>query len=129
MGCHQTVDTKDRPVEVNEYFADHPEMILGQQRISGNIDDLGRRVNSNGYGGEKFRGLLRLDPLQKLDAKFAEAVERLPENVYSPLRQSDEAVKKETRKVDFDPSVKREGHLSGQGRRHLACFIWRWCSA
>ena len=108
-GAIKTVDTKDGPVEVNEYFADHPEMILGQQRISGNIDDLGRRVNSNGYGGEKYTVVSYDSTPAELDAKFAEAVERLPENVYSPLRQSDEAVKAETRKVDFDPSVKREG--------------------
>jgi len=108
-GAIKTVDTKDGPVEVNEYFADHPEMILGQQRISGNIDDLGRRVSSNGYGGEKYTVVSYDSTPAELDAKFAEAVERLPENVYSPLRQSDEAVKAETRKVDFDPSVKREG--------------------
>ena len=109
LGAIKTVDTKDGPVEVNEYFADHPEMILGQQRISGNTDDLGRRVNSNGYGGEKYTVVSYDSTPAELDAKFAEAVERLPENVYSPLRQSDEAVKAETRKVDFDPSVKREG--------------------
>ena len=108
-GGIKTVDTKDGPVEVNEYFADHPEMILGQQRISGNMDDMGRRVNSNGRGGEKYTVVSYDSTPAELDAKFAQAVERLPENIYSPLSQSDEAVKAETQKVDFDPTVKREG--------------------
>lgn len=105
----KTIDTKDGPAVVNEYFADHPEMVLGQQRISGNTDDEGRRINSNGMGGEKYTVVSYDKTPAELDAKFAAAIERLPANAYSPLSQTSEQVRKETAKVDFDPSVKREG--------------------
>ncbi|MET3135625.1 tRNA1(Val) A37 N6-methylase TrmN6, partial [Oxalobacteraceae bacterium GrIS 1.11] len=105
----QTVDTKDGPVVVNEYFAKHPEMVLGQQRISGNTDDAGRRINSNGRGVEKYTVVSYDKTPAELDDKFAHAVERLPENVYSVLSQSMENVRRETAKIDFDPSVTREG--------------------
>ena len=105
----KTIDTKDGPAVVNEYFADHPDMVLGQQRISGNTDDEGRRINSNGMGGEKYTVVSYDKTPAELDAKFASAIERLPANAYSPLSQTSEQVRKETAKVDFDPSVKREG--------------------
>ncbi|WP_198292120.1 PLxRFG domain-containing protein [Janthinobacterium sp. CG3] len=108
-GGLQTVDTVDGPVVVNEYFAKHPEMVLGQQRLSGNTDDIGRRIDSNGRGGERYTVVSYDKTPAELDEKFALAVERLPENVYSVLSQSAESVKRETAKVDFDPSVTREG--------------------
>jgi N12 class adenine-specific DNA methylase/tRNA1(Val) A37 N6-methylase TrmN6 len=104
-----SVDTKDGVVVVNEYFANHPDMVLGQNRISGNVDDIGRRINSNGRGGEQYTVVSYDSTPAELDAKFAAAVERLPANVYSVLTQSTESVQRETAKVDFDPSVKREG--------------------
>ncbi|MDQ1817287.1 PLxRFG domain-containing protein [Massilia sp. CCM 9210] len=104
-----TVDTKDGPAVINEYFAKHPEMVLGQNRISGNVDDMGRRINSNGRGIAKYTVVSYDGTPAELDARFAEAVERLPANAYSVLTQSAESVRRETAKVDFDPSVKREG--------------------
>ena len=104
-----TIDTVDGPVVVNEYFANNPEMVLGQNRISGNTDDNGRRINSNGRGGEQYTVVSYDKTPADLDAKFAAAVERLPANVYSVLSQSGDSVHRETAKVDFDPSVKREG--------------------
>jgi N12 class adenine-specific DNA methylase/murein DD-endopeptidase MepM/ murein hydrolase activator NlpD len=104
-----TVDTPDGPVVVNEYFAAHPEMVLGQQRISGNTDDLGRRINSNGMGGEKYTVVSYDKTAADLDAKFAKAIENLPANAYSVLSQSPESIKQETAKFDFDPTIKREG--------------------
>jgi N12 class adenine-specific DNA methylase/tRNA1(Val) A37 N6-methylase TrmN6 len=104
-----TVDTKDGPVVINEYFAKHPEMVLGQNRISGGADDMGRRINSNGRGAAQYTVVSYDQTPAELDAKFAAAVERLPQNVYSVLGQSTESVQRETAKVDFDPSVKREG--------------------
>ncbi len=104
-----TIETKDGTVAVNEYFAKHPEMVLGQQRISGNVDDEGRRINSNGRGGEKYTVVSYDKTPAELDAKFSQAIERLPVNAYSPLGQSSESLKREVAKVDFDPSVKREG--------------------
>lgn len=104
-----TVETKDGPVVVNQYFAANPEMVLGQQRISGNTDDMGRRINSNGMGGEKYTVVSYDTTTEELDAKFAAAVERLPQNVYSALAQEPGALKAEVAKMDFDPKVKREG--------------------
>ncbi|MFM1975254.1 MAG: hypothetical protein RL145_100, partial [Pseudomonadota bacterium] len=103
------VETKDGTVTVNEYFVKHPEMVLGQQRISGNVDDQGRRINSNGRGGEKYTVVSYDKTPEELDAKFAKAIEKLPVNAYSPMGQSAESLKREIAKVDFDPSVKREG--------------------
>jgi N12 class adenine-specific DNA methylase/tRNA1(Val) A37 N6-methylase TrmN6 len=103
------VETKDGPAVINEYFAAHPEMVLGQNRISGNVDDEGRRINSNGMGGEKYTVVSYDKTPAELEAKFAAAIERLPENVYSVMNMSPEAIKAETAKVDFDPRIKRDG--------------------
>lgn len=105
----KTVDTKDGPVVVNEYFAANPDMVLGEQRISGNIDDMGRRINSNGYGGEKYTVVSYDETPAELEAKFAAAIEKLPANAYSVLNSSTSVVREETARIDFDPSVRREG--------------------
>lgn len=54
------VETKDGLVFVNEYFAANPHMVLGQNRISGNVDDEGRRINSNGMRARAFRRRCRI---------------------------------------------------------------------
>lgn len=105
----RTVDTPDGPVVINQYFADKPEMVLGQNRISGNTDDQGRRINSNGMGGEKYTVVSYDKTPEELDAKFAAAIERLPENVYSTMSADTATVKREVARMDFDPAVKREG--------------------
>jgi len=112
-----TVETKDGPTLVNEYYAAHPEMVLGQHRISGNTDDKGRRINSNGMGGERYTVVSYDETPAELDAKFAKAIENLPENVYSVMGQSAESIKAETAKVDFDPAIKRDGavYLAADG--------------
>jgi len=111
-----TIETPDGAVVVNEYYAANPEMVLGQQRISGNTDDEGRRINSNGYGGEKYTVVSYDKTPADLDAKFAAAVQRLPENVYSVLKANSTRVKEETRRVDYDPKVKREGVVYLDGK-------------
>ena len=103
-----TIETKDGPVVVNEYYAANPHMVLGQDRISGNTDDKGRRINSNGYGGAKHT-VVSYDTPEELDAKFAAAVERLPANVYSATGMEPMAMRAEVAKMDFDPKIKREG--------------------
>lgn len=105
----KTVDTKDGPVVINEYFADNPDMVLGQNRISGNTDDQGRRINSNGMGGEKYTVVSYDSTPEELDAKFAQAIERLPQNVYSTMSADSATVKREVARMDFDPAIKREG--------------------
>lgn len=111
-----TIETKDGPVVVNEYYAANPHMVLGQDRISGNTDDKGRRINSNGYGGAKHT-VVSYDTPEELDAKFAAAVERLPANVYSATGMEPMAMRAEVAKMDFDPKIKREGviYLSEDG--------------
>ncbi|WP_426106341.1 PLxRFG domain-containing protein [Massilia sp. TSP1-1-2] len=104
-----SVDTKDGVVVINEYFANNPAMVLGQNRVSGNTDDMGRRINANGRGAAQYTVVSYDDTAADLDAKFAAAIEHLPENAYSVLAQTRESVQRETAKVDFDPSVKREG--------------------
>ena len=105
----RTVETKDGPVVINEYFADNPGMVLGQNRISGNQDDEGRRINSNGMGGEKYTVVSYDKTPAELDARFARAVESLPEAVYRPHGQDAQSLRTEAAKADFDPAVKREG--------------------
>lgn len=110
-GNVETVETPDGPIVINEYFASHPEMVLGQNRISGNIDDEGRRINSNGIGGEKYTVVSYDKSPEELDAKFAAAVEKLPSNVYSTMGQPAEEIRQETTKIDFDPKSKKEGSV------------------
>jgi len=102
------IDTKDGPVGVNEYFAAHPEMVLGQQRLSGHRDDRDRYISGLRSDGE-YTVVSYDDSAAELDAKFAKAVEQLPANAYSPLQQDSATVKRETARIDFDPKVKREG--------------------
>jgi N12 class adenine-specific DNA methylase len=105
----KSVDTPDGPVLINEYFAKNPHMVLGQNRISGNTDDKGRRINSNGRGGEKYTVVSYDETPAQLDAKFAKAVESLPQNVYSTMTASAETLRQQTAKIEFDPKIKREG--------------------
>jgi N12 class adenine-specific DNA methylase len=105
------IQTPEGPVKVNAYFAAHPEMVLGETRLGGTgaVDAQGRRINSLRPG--ELVVVSYDDSAQALEAKFAQALERLPTNVYSALRQDAEAVRRETAVRDFDPKVKREGVL------------------
>lgn len=102
--------TKDGKVLVNQYYAEHPDMILGQPRLSGNTDDQGRRIN--GLRGEGEFTVVSYDSdSAALEAKFAAAMDKLPQNVYSLTGADRATTQAEVGKVDFDPSVKREGVL------------------
>jgi N12 class adenine-specific DNA methylase len=111
------IESKDKDgkvegtLKVNEYFADHPEMVLGQTRIGGTgaVDDQGRRINAL-HPGELVVVSYDTDA-GALERRFAQAVERLPENVYSALGQDAAAVQQQTMVKDFDPKEKREGVL------------------
>lgn len=61
----QEIQTPDGAVEVNEYYAKHPEMMLGQMGLQGTM-----------YAGRSAALIGDLTP-----EKLAEAVNRLPENV------------------------------------------------
>lgn len=67
-GGTQEIDTPDGKVEVNEYYARHPEMMLGQMGLQGTM-----------YAGKSAALTGDLTP-----EKLAEAVNRLPENIIQP---------------------------------------------
>lgn len=95
------VETPQGPTKVNEYFADHPDMVLGKHEMVGSM-----------YGPNQYT----VTPLAgDIEDHFAKAVERLPENVYTkadPIKRG--SVKGEQQKSDrqeFDVAGKKEGGL------------------
>ena len=60
--------TPQGPALVNEYFARHPEMVLGEHSLQGSM-----------YRADEYTVLPRGT---NIDAQFAEAVSHLPETVY-----------------------------------------------
>lgn len=103
------VDTPEGKALVNEYFAAHPEMVLGRHSLKGSM-----------YGGEKEYTVMPLDG--DLEAHFREAVSRLPEGVYSEAPAAGEEVSTHrTIERDFNPTTRKEGALylddAGEVRR------------
>ena len=68
------------PIVVNEYFADHPEQILGRLDRSGSM-----------YAGDSVN-VSQTDDYEK---RLADAIERLPEGILKPVKTS---------KAAFEPS-------------------------
>jgi N12 class adenine-specific DNA methylase len=101
--------TKDGDVQVNEYFAAHPEMILGQPRLTGNTDDQGRRINGL-HPGDLTVVSYDSSPAD-LEAKFAQAITNLPSNIYSTAGQDAYTLRGATAQRDFAPKTNREGAL------------------
>jgi hypothetical protein len=64
----ETIDSTDGPITVNEYFAGHPEMMLGQMRLEGTM-----------YRGSEPTLVGQLTP-----ELLRRAVESLPEGAYIP---------------------------------------------
>ena len=92
------VKTPEGPALVNEYFARHPEMVLGEHSLQGSM----RRAN-------EYTVLPRGTDI---DAQFAEAVTHLPENVYSPdVRSSADSIRRQAAERDFNPKHTKEGAL------------------
>ena len=92
------VKTPEGPALVNEYFARHPEMVLGEHSLQGSM----RRAN-------EYTVLPRGTDI---DAQFAEAVTHLPENVYSPdVRSSADSRRRQAAERDFNPKHTKEGAL------------------
>ena len=103
-----TIKTKDGDAQINTYFAEHPEMVLGQQRLSGKRDDEGRYIS--GLRGVQEYTVVSYDKTAaQLDEKFGKAVEGLPQNVYSVMSQPAPQIRAEVAKIDFDPTIRREG--------------------
>ena len=92
------VKTPEGPALVNEYFARHPKMVLGEHSLQGSM----RRAN-------EYTVLPRGTDI---NAQFAEAVTHLPENVYSPdVRSSADSIRRQAAERDFNPKHTKEGAL------------------
>lgn len=96
------VQTPQGPAAVNEYFADHPDMILGSQAF----------VSSQ--HGPKYTVL---PPDGDIEQLFAKALQALPENVSRPV-QGSLAERALVQDRDFNPKHKKEGglYLSDDGK-------------
>ncbi len=88
------VSTPQGPTQINEYFADHPEMVLGRHALTGSM------YRANTYTVEPIEG--------DIEQLFAKAVENLPENIYRPVRGS-AAERAVVQRRDYDPKIRKEG--------------------
>lgn len=92
------VQTPEGSTLVNEYFARHPDMVLGEHSLKGSM-----------YRSDEYTVLPRGTDI---DAQFAEAVTHLPENVYSPdVRSTADSVRQQAAERDFNPRHTKEGAL------------------
>lgn len=106
LGLGELKSIEGEAVPVNEYFARHPEMVLGQ------ITTRGDTLNP----GEAFT----LNPLDDdLESRLAEAIQRLPQNVYSVAEPaaSTTTTQKTAIEKDWNPKYRKEGgvYLSDAG--------------
>lgn len=72
------IATPDGTAYINEYFADHPEMVLGEHALTGSM------YGGNQYTVEASKG--------DIEQAFADAVVKLPENVYTEPKIDSPAV-------------------------------------
>lgn len=97
-GGLKEVKTKGGEVTlVNEYFADHPEMVLGDHALTGSM------YRANEYTVVPKEG-------QDIEQLFSQAIQNLPESVYNPNRNSP-SERAAVIDRDFNPSNKKEGGL------------------
>jgi len=82
---------------VNEYYVNHPEMVLGTHSGQGSM------YSKNEYTVLPKEG--------NIEEHFAQAVENLPENVYSIVKASPAEQIKVAIENDFNPSNKKEGGI------------------
>lgn len=90
------VTTPQGPASINEYFADHPEMVLGEHALTGSM-----------YRANEYTVIPKAGDIEQ---QFAQAIKNLPENIYRPGRGS-QAERVAVQRRDFDPKVKKEGGL------------------
>ncbi len=93
----------DQTKQINEYFAAHPEMVLGTH-----VTERGQ-FSQNDYSVKPLEG--------DIEQLFAAAVQNLPANVYSAMRQDPKTIKQVVVERDFNPKNKKEGgvYLSDKG--------------
>lgn len=92
------VQTPQGPATINEYFAAHPEMVLGAHALTGSM------YRANEY-------TVVPEPGVDLEQAFARAVANLPEGVYRPGAKNPVAAAAVARERDFNPTHKKEGGL------------------
>jgi hypothetical protein len=83
---------------INEYFANHPEMVLGTHSFKGTMR------SANEYTVEP-------NPNPPIEEQFAAAVERLPADVYKPKVEIKTEANRPPLERDFNPKSKKEGGL------------------
>ncbi|CAH0532153.1 hypothetical protein UAM5_00036 [Ralstonia phage UAM5] len=91
------VDTPQGKAPVNEYFADHPEMVLGEHSKTGSM-----------YRADDYTVVPRAG--EDIEQAFAKAIQSLPEGGYRPARGS-AAERAFVQDRDFNPKAKKEGGL------------------
>lgn len=91
------VKTPEGAAIINGYFADHPEMVLGRNSLTGTM-----------YRDKEYTVLLLEGDIGQ---HFAKAVDKLPKDVYSIVRRPPEDQKTMVIERDFNPKVKKEGGL------------------
>lgn len=92
------VQTPQGPTSINEYFAAHPEMVLGAHALTGSM------YRANEY-------TVVPEPGVDMDQAFAKAVQNLPEAIYQPGAQNPAASTAAALDRDFNPNHKKEGGL------------------
>lgn len=92
------VTTPEGPAMINEYFAEHPEMVLGKNSLQGSM-----------YGANQYTVIPEKGT--DIEEQFAAATENLPQNVYSIVKKSPKEQEKAVVERDFNPKNKKEGGL------------------
>lgn len=92
------VQTPQGPAQINEYFAAHPEMVLGTNALTGSM-----------YRANEYTVIP--EPGVDMDEAFAKAIQNLPEAVYKPGTKNPAAAAAVAVEREFNPSHKKEGGL------------------
>jgi hypothetical protein len=85
---------------INEYFVDHPEMVLGEHSWAGTMR--AGRGDGNEYTVIPREG--------DIEDQFLEAVRKLPSGVFAEQGQAEQKVAT-VRERDWNPATKKEGAL------------------
>lgn len=109
---HKEVEIGDEKALINEYFADHPEMILGTNSLEGKM-----------YGRSQYT----VKPIEgTIESLFKAAAKNLPSNIYKKTKESTAATYNEQAVIerDFDPKNHKEGgiYISDAGHMMVVDF-------
>ncbi|MEW5736956.1 MAG: DEAD/DEAH box helicase family protein, partial [Thermodesulfobacteriota bacterium] len=108
----KTIQVGDQSVPVNEYFADHPEMVLGRHSLEGSM-----------YGENEYTVM----PMEgDIAEHFAAAAMKLPEKVYQKARKTTKKAHALPAVIerDWNPKNQKEGgvYLSDSGAVMITDF-------